>query len=112
MSSCEGNTCSTACPAESSAECCPVEKSLQSSCCPVESAQELWNKAFFRAMHEAHTDILKEKIRKAWGPQLDKIADATVEAMGVAWHSMLTQAKAQEGLRDAIQKAYESGAKK
>lgn len=84
---------------------CPIEKSIEHGCCPIESATKMWQSAFFVAMKEAKVDILKEKIRKTWGPMLDKGADATVEAMGIYWESVLSQAKAKMDLQENIKKA-------
>ena len=84
---------------------CPVEKSIEQGCCPIESATSMWQSAFFVAMKEAKVDILKEKIRKTWGTMLDKGADATVEAMGIHWESVLSQAKAKMDLQENIKKA-------
>ncbi len=92
-------------------ECCPVEKSALSCECPIEQSTELWTRSFFAAMREAQIDVLKEKIRKAWGPVMDKVADATVEAMGAHWQATLSQGKAQYDLRQNIQKIFESGKK-
>jgi hypothetical protein len=117
MSNCDTQTghCSTSgaahAPSRSQESCCAVEKSLQDSCCPVEKSAEMWQKAFFCAMKEASTDILKEKIRKAWGPVLEKEADAVVEAMGVHWRSILAQAQAQKSLKESLAKIQQSAQK-
>jgi len=49
-------------------------------------------------MRKVHVDILKAKIAKAWGPMMDKSADAVMEAMGVKWQSMMAEAKAKNDL--------------
>ncbi len=90
---------------------CPVEKSIEQGCCPIESATKMWQNAFFVAMKEAKVDILKEKIRKTWGPMLEKGADATVEAMGIYWESVLSQAKAKVSLKENINKICQSAHK-
>ena len=79
--------------------------------CPVEKSAGMWTGAFFQAMRETQTEILKEKIRKAWGAQMEKVGDAVVESMGIQWQSMLAQAKAHGDLRDQIRKIYQSGQK-
>ncbi len=110
MSQCDTQTgsCSTASHKE---DCCPVERSLQEQCCPVEKATEMWQKAFFCAMKETSVDILKEKIRKEYGPVMEKKAAAVVEAMGVHWQSLMAQGKAQADLREAFKKIYQSAQK-
>ncbi len=90
---------------------CPVEKSIEQGCCPIESATKMWQKAFFVAMKEAKVDILKEKIRKTWGTMLDNGSDATVEAMGIYWESVLSQAKAKVSLQENINKICQSAHK-
>ena len=88
-------------------EACPVEKSVSQSCCPIEKGIELWQSSFFQAMKSAQVDILKEKIRKNWGPVLDKEADAVLAAMETHWHSVLNQAKAQMDLKENFKKIYQ-----
>ena len=36
---------------------------------------------------------MKERIQRQYGAQMEAIADAVVEEMGIQWQSMLTQAK-------------------
>ena len=50
-------------------ECCPTQSA---EACPIEQAADLWKSSFHQAMREAHVEILKEKIKKAWGAKLDK----------------------------------------
>lgn len=91
--------------------CCTDKHSGHQTCCPVEAAAEKWKAAFCAAMHEVQVDMLKEKIRKEWGPMMDKVADATVKAMGAHWESMLTQAQAKKGLREEIQEIFRAARK-
>ena len=69
---------------------------------PVACATAMWSCAFFTAMKEVQVDTLKAKIQKAWGPKMDKAADAVLEAMGVHWQSMLAQAKAKGDLQGKL----------
>jgi len=71
----------------------------------------MWGASFFQAMKSAQVDILKEKIRKAWGAKMDKAADAVLESMGVHWQSMLAQAKAKDELRQRLQGLWQEGQK-
>jgi hypothetical protein len=102
------NTCQTQTSEEPT---CPIEKSIEQGCCPIESVTKMWQSAFFVAMKEAKVDILKEKIRKSWGPMLDKGADATVESMGIYWESILSQAKAKVSLQENIKEICQSAHK-
>lgn len=63
--------------------------------------------SFFQAMKEVQIDVLKERIKKAWGSNIEKQADAVVTAMGAHWQALLVQAKAQGDLREAIKKIFE-----
>lgn len=99
----ETNPCET----ETKTERCPVEKSVSEMCCPVESSSRLLTQAFFQAMKEVEVDLLKEKIKKAWGSNIEKQADAVITAMGAHWQALLAQAKAQGDLREAIKKIFE-----
>ena len=71
-------------------------------CCPVDRAVEMWACAGHRAWKEVHVDLLKAKIMKAWGPQMEKTADAVIEAMGVQWQAMMAQGKAKADLKQKI----------
>jgi hypothetical protein len=104
MSQCTTDAC-----CEEQDTCCPVEKSIkEGSCCPVDKSIEIWSQSFFQAMKGAQVDILKEKIRKNWGPVLDQQADAVLAAMGTHWHAMLAQGKAQAELRENMKNILKS----
>ncbi|MBI4245092.1 MAG: hypothetical protein HY606_13460 [Planctomycetes bacterium] len=109
--SCEGSSCSIetqseqvsgkacGCCSESSQNC-PVTGCVD----PVELVMDGWKQSFFSAMCELKTELLKEKIRKAWGAQLEKSADAVLEAFGTCWKSVLEKSAAQEQLRSRLSK--------
>ncbi len=81
------------------------------SCCPIEMAAQKWSGSFCDAMHEIQVEILKQKIKKAWGAEMEKVGDAVVEAMGIQWQAMLSQGKAHVDLRENIKKVFLSGQK-
>lgn len=81
------------------------------SCCPIEMAAQKWSGSFCDAMHELQVEILKQKIKKAWGTEMEKIGDAVVESMGIQWQAMLSQGKAHIDLRESIKKVFLSGQK-
>lgn len=87
---------------ESSASAC---RACGSDCCgdPIECAMGMWSCAFFQAMKEAQVELVKEKIKKAWGAKMDKAADAVIDAMGVKWQAMLNDAKSKADLRAKLQ---------
>lgn len=89
--------------------CCETKDSScgpKEECCPVETAIKCWDSAFCEAMREVQVDILKAKIKGAWGPMMEKVADAVIESMGTKWHSMLATGKAQVDLREKIVKIW------
>lgn len=96
---------------QSQCGCCTDKHAGHQAGCPVEAAAEKWKTSFCTAMQAVQVDMLKERIRKEWGPVMDKVADATVKAMGAHWESMLTQAQAKKGLREEIQVIFQSAQK-
>lgn len=105
---CESGTCETGGGGSKAqagqASCCESEE----CCCPIEKSVQMWNSAFCKALGAVQVDLLKERIKKNWGPVMEKEADAVVQAMGAWWHSKLTAAKSQVDLRDNIRKIIES----
>ena len=85
--------------------------SQEKNCCPIEKATQLWTCAFFEAMKQAHVEVLKAKILKAWGPKLDKSADAVLETMETQWQSMLAQGKSKMDLKERLAKIMTEGKK-
>lgn len=74
---------------------------------PIACSMAMWACSFFQAMKAAQVEILKGKIQKAWGPKMEKAADAVLDAMGVKWQSMLAQAKAKEDFRAKLQSLWQ-----
>ncbi|HTL70729.1 MAG TPA: hypothetical protein VL404_05520 [Candidatus Eisenbacteria bacterium] len=94
------NSCSTetgCCETETKAKECST-----GSECPIEQATQMWKGAFCAALAEVKKEILKEKIRKAWGAKLDKSADAVLEAAEAEWTAKLSAGKAKMGLREKL----------
>ncbi len=94
MSECEKGECKTQTPA-------PAQ-----SCCPVEMAVEKWSGSFCQAMTEVQVEILKAKIKKSWGAEMEKVGDAVLESMGAQWQAMLSKAKAHVDLKENIKKVF------
>ena len=80
-------------------------------CCPITMATDMWTCAFHQAIKEAHVEVLKAKIHKAWGSKMDKTADAVIAAMEAQWGSMLAAGKAKKELKENIAKAMMEGKK-
>jgi hypothetical protein len=62
----------------------------------------MWTCAGHQAWKEIHVELLKAKILKAWGPQMEKTADAVIEAMGTRWQAKMAQEKAEADLKERI----------
>jgi len=108
MSNCESAETTCHPGAKSGTECRPA---TAASCCPVEMAAQKWSDSFCRAMTETQVEILKQKIKKSWGAEMEKAGDAVMESMGAQWHAMLEQAKAHAGMREGLKKVFFSGQK-
>ena len=80
-------------------------------CCPVEMAVQKWSESFCKAMTEVQVEILKAKIKKAWGTEMEKVGDAVFESMGAQWQAMLAKGKAHVDLRENIKKVFLAGLK-
>lgn len=107
MSDCESSkTCQTNSSGENECKTGPSQ-----SCCPIEMAAQKWSGSFCRAMEEVQVEILKQRIKKSWGADMEKVGDAVIESMGAQWHAMLSQAKAHVDLRENIKKVFLSGQK-
>lgn len=97
------------------AECPTAEKKTGCPCgqCPCQDpvgcGTKMWAGAFFQAMNQVQVDILKAKIQKAWGPMMDKAADAAMESVGTVWQSSLAQVKAKEDFREKLEKLWQAG---
>lgn len=110
------NCCSTeSCQNEAEATQCNCGCSNQGSCqcgseceCPIECASEKWQKSFCKAMGQAQTEILKAKILKAWGPMMDKVADALLETMGAVWQEKVAEVRAAEAKQAFKQKIHDA----
>ncbi|MCC6738779.1 MAG: hypothetical protein IT452_07010 [Planctomycetia bacterium] len=97
---CSKESCSTP-SAGSESQCCDSGKCPCGGECggdPVACSKALWCSSFATALKQVHVDALKARIQKAWGPNIDKGADAVIEAMGAVWMSKLTEAKAKHDL--------------
>lgn len=90
---------------------CKVTDAILDKECPVEFSVQMWGKSFPGAMQAVIQDILKEKIRKAWGPMMEKEGDAVVEALGKSWKAHMETKHAAYDLRQNIKKVFEEASK-
>lgn len=94
----EGCACGSDKPYE---QCCGCE-----TMDPIQLAMTAWHKSFFAAHHEAQTERMRKRIETAYGPTMDKAADAVFEAISKVWGSMLTQSEAKKELASKLQKIF------
>ena len=103
------NTCDTktqTCESTSSAPAQNPSKCYCGGVCggdPIICAMHMWGASFFEALKQTQVEILKAKIQKAYGPKLEKEANAVLETMGTTWESMLAMQKAKADLKAKFQ---------
>jgi hypothetical protein len=68
---CNSCSCGTGCQCGTK---CPCGCGSDKPC-----AAHMWMEALHEAKKEVMVEILKEKIQKAWGPKMEKTADAVLE---------------------------------
>lgn len=78
---------------------------------PMDKVIGSWKSAFFEAKHQVQVELLKAKIQKAWGPKLDKAADAVLETVEAIFQSALTQGQAKAKLKEQLQAIFVEGRK-
>jgi len=74
--------------------------------CSVQRSMDMWMCASHKAWREVHSDLLKTRILQKWGPQMEKTADAVVEAMGIEWDARQAQEKTKSSLKDRIAEIF------
>lgn len=81
--------------------CCDGPENL------VDSMLHVWREAFECACHEVQVEILKPKIRKAWGKKMEGVADSVVDVMMKDWKSSIGGERAKEEKEKAFKKLVE-----
>ena len=107
---CESGSCETSSGACDSSKGCACGNA-ECSGSPLDCAVGMWSCSFMTAMKEVQVELLKERIRKAWGEKMGKAADGMLDSMGVQWQSMLAQAKAKDDFRGLMEKLWSEGRK-
>ena len=100
-----------ACGAETCAGCAQMHGG-KGAVDPVEMGVVMWKQAFHSAMMEVQAEKLKKRIEAAWGPMMDKVADAAVESMSKLWQSMLQQAGSEQEFREKLAKIWSEAGRK
>ena len=107
MSNCDpkNGTCEMPQNKPVAADACSSKCACGSDCCsdPATCQMMMLKAAFCEAMKATAVDIMKEKIKKAYGQKLDKAADAVLETMNVKMQSMKAMVKAKENLLAKLQ---------
>jgi len=77
---------------------------------------QMWEDAFWQALRELHVEAVKTKLKASWGPRIDAMAGAAVEAMKEEWEAFRQKEKADErvkkayeGFKEKIEKTFEKG---
>lgn len=79
----------------------------QASCAdPVACGTGMWHGAFLQALQAVQVDLLKPKIQRAFGPMMDKAADAALQAMGEMWGAALATTKAKAAFRERLEQLW------
>ena len=95
---------------------CSVSGAQGTGCSdPFDNAPEVWGKDTLEAIRQVKLEILREKVRKNMGPQLEKAAEASLQALGTVWQVLLAQsnaAKAKDSFREEIRRIFSDGSKK
>ena len=76
----------------------------QAKDCPIECAAEFWKGSFDQAMRQVQLDMLRSKIQKAWGPMIEKAADAFLESMGAFWQMQMAKIRSAEACHEFKEK--------
>ena len=109
MSTCETNSSSCQpssteiCPTERKESCCITDNIVHPSCMTEQTVEKL-AKTFPHAIRGVMFDILKEKIRKSWGPMMEKEADAFLKATQIHWEAAFKTNAASKELRENLKK--------
>ena len=71
---------------------------------PAQILIPLWYKAFFTAQSELMVEKIKKRIDAAYGPTMDKLADAFMESMGKQWQEMIQKTSANQEFEEKLTK--------
>lgn len=105
-----GESCECSCHpgARSCPGCEPVHGSYKigrmggGSINPAQMLIPMWYKAFFTAQSELMTEKIKKRIEAAYGPTMDKLADAFIESMGRQWQAMIQKNSANQEFQEKL----------
>lgn len=107
---CESGSCETSAGScESSKGCACGNAGCSGEA--LDCAVGMWSCSFMTALKAVQVELLKERIRKAWGEKMNKVADGVVASMGAQWQSMVAQAQAKGEFRALLEKTWSEGRK-
>ena len=82
----------------------------------LEHTAQLWEKAFWQALHEVRVELMKERIKAAWGANMAPTADAVLEAFHAEWKEFQAKEAEKEkaagpvaALKDKIKEGLKKG---
>ena len=93
---------------------CPVCGHAGGIVDPFANAPDVWLQHVKEAIRQVQLDILKAKVQKAFGPQLEKGADAALELAGATSQALFAQSaafKAKEDARERLRDIFPGKAK-
>ena len=76
---------------------------------PLDCATGMWGSSFMKALQQVQVELLKERVRKAWGAKMEKAADAALDAMGAQWQAMVNKAGAEAQFRQRLAALWQEG---
>lgn len=69
---------------------------------PAQMLIPMWYKAFFTAQSELMAEKIKKRIDAAYGPTMDKLAEAFMESMGKQWQAMVQKTSASQEFQEKL----------
>lgn len=75
-----------------------------------------WERAFWKALHEVRVEMMKERIRAAWGEGMKQTADGVLAAMHADWKKFREREEAEAaeatGPKEALRAVLKEGLKR
>ncbi|MBF0330474.1 MAG: hypothetical protein HQL17_00950 [Candidatus Omnitrophica bacterium] len=82
------------------------EKCCEGKECCIENKMKMLMCAAHEAKRQVMIEIMKEKIKKAYGKKMEKMADAVMDAMKAKKESMVIKVKAKKAFQDELEAIF------
>ena len=82
------------------------EKCCEGKECCIEEKMKMLMCAAAEAKRQVMIEIMKEKIRKAYGKKMEKVADAVMDAMKAKKDSMVIKEKAKKAFKEELEAIF------